>query len=191
MTLYITLTDGNFYTVEIPKPKEGRGISSIVSSTADGQYILTITYTDGTSEIVSFDAPPSWTTGSTKPSDDFGNNGDYFFDIDHDIIYIKQDGTWIVAVNFNTDSTTYTVTFNLNDTNAEPASFVIGTSTYPGIKRGETFYSLDLAVPVPYRSSYVFEGWSTSKTPGPTNGLFTDLTPILSDMTLYAVWSNA
>ena len=189
-TLIIVLSDGNEYTVEIPAPKEGRGIESIISSKQGNVYSLTINYTDGTSETIEFDAPPSWTTGSARPGDDFGYDGDYFFDINHDIIYIKQNGTWIVAVNFATDETTYTVTFDLNDTTAQPASFAIGTSTYPGIKRGETFYSLNYTVPVPARAGYTFGGWSTSRTPNPTNGLFTDLTPVLSNMILYAVWEQ-
>ena len=190
VTITVTLTDGSSYSVDIPAPLEGRGISYVVSSKLGNKYVLTIYYTDGTSEDIEFDAPPSWTTGSSRPSDTYGYDGDFFFDLSHDIIYIKQDGTWIVAVDFNTDSTTYTVTFDLNDTTAQPASFAIGTSTYTGIKRGETFYSLNYTVPVPARATYTFAGWSTSRTPNPTNGLFTDLTPVLSNMTLYAIWSN-
>ena len=190
VTITVTLTDGNSYSVDIPAPLEGRGISHVISGKQGNKYTITIYYTDGTSEEIAFDAPPSWTTGSSRPSDTFGYDGDFFFDLSHDIIYIKQNGTWVVAVDFNTDATTYNVSFDLNDTNAEPASFVIGNSSYTGINRGETFYSLNYTVPVPARTSYKFMGWSTSRTPNPTNGYFTDLTPIICNMTLYAHWEN-
>lgn len=193
-TLTIVLSDETEYSVEIPAPIEGRGISTIVSRKEGTRMYLTIYYSDGTSEEIDFDAPPSWTTGYSRPGNAEGFDGDYYFDIAHDIIYIKENGTWVIAVDFTTNETEYTVTFNLNDTNAEQAEFTQGRSVYTGIKRGETFYSTFGAnsVPVAYRNGYVFGGWTTvSVDPKATNGLFTDLTPVLSDMTLYAVWTNA
>lgn len=187
-TITITLDDESEYYVEIPAPKEGRGIESIISRKAGTIFYLTINYTDGTSDEVSFDVPPSWTTGYARPGNAEGYNGDYYFDIAHDIIYIKENGAWEVAVDFATNEQTYTVRFELNDTNAEPASLV-GQRSYV-INRGETFYSSDYQVPTATRNGYTFGGWSTSKTPNVTNGLFTDLTPVLSDMTLYAIWNE-
>ena len=133
-TLTIELTDESIYTVEIPAPKEGRGISSIISRKEGTTVILLINYTDNTFEEISFESTPSWTTGYTRPSDVDGYNGDYYFDISHDIIYIKEGGSWIVAVDFSTNQSTYTVTFDLNDTPDEMASFVgSGKTTYTGI----------------------------------------------------------
>ena len=188
-TLTITLDDESEYFVEIPAPKEGRGIASIVSRKEGTTFYLTINYTDNTSDEISFDVPPSWTTGYSKPGNSEGYNGDYYFDIAHDIIYIKENGVWNVAVDFATNAQEYNVTFDLNDTNAEPASLV-GQRSYI-INRGETFYSSNYTLPIALRSGYTFGGWSTSKTPNVTNGLFTDLTPVLSDMTLYAIWTIA
>ena len=176
--------------VRIPEGKQGRGIESIVSEKNGSIVNLTINYTDGGSDVVSFDAAPNWTTGYSKPGNAEGYDGDYYFDIAHDIIYIKQNGKWEEAVNFLTNETTYTVSFDLNDSIAEQASLV-GDGTY-SINRGETFLSTygPNSMPKATRVGYTFGGWSTSKKPDVTNGLFTDLTPVLSDMILYAVWSN-
>ena len=187
-TLSIVLSDESAYEVEIPAPKEGRGIESIVSRKEGTKVILTVNYNDGTSDEVSFDATPSWTTGNTKPGDGFGYDGDYYFDISHDVIYIKENGVWTVAVDFNTTSAEYTVMFELNDTTAEPASFVVGQRSYV-IQKGETFYSSNFDMPIPARNGYTFGGWYTSQTPNVTHGAFTNLTPVLSDMTLYAKWN--
>ena len=188
-SLTITLSDETAYEVQIPAPKEGRGIKAIVSRKEGTKVILVVTYTDDTTEEVSFDAAPSWTTGNAKPGDSFGYNGDYYFDISHDIIYIKENGVWTVAVDFNTNAAEYTVIFDLNDTTAEPANFAIGQRSYV-LNRGETFYSSNLDMPVPTRNGYTFNGWFTSATPNVTHGAFNNLTPVLSDMTLYASWSK-
>ena len=187
-TLTITLTDETTYNVEIPAPKEGRGITSIVSRKEGMLFYLTINYSDETSEEISFDAPPSWTTGYARPGDAEGYDGDYYFDIAHDIIYIKENGSWEIAVDFATNEQAYTVKFELNDSASEPAS-LFGQRSYV-INRGETFYSSNYTVPIAIRSGYTFGGWSTSKTPNITNGLFTDLTPVLGDMVLYAIWNQ-
>ena len=42
----------------------------------------------------------------------------------------------------------------------------------------------------PTREGYTFLGWYTTKTIGPTSGVLTDLTPILSDLELYAQWAK-
>ena len=179
----------NPVTVRIPEGKTGNGIEYISSEKIGSVIYLTVNYTDGTQDIIPIDSTPNWTTGYSKPSNTDGFDGDYFFDIAHDIIYIKENGIWNVAVDFATNSQEYNVTFDLNDTSAEPASLV-GNRSY-AISRGETFYSSNYSLPIAARVGYTFGGWSTSKTPNVTNGLFTDLTPVLSDMTLYAVWTIA
>lgn len=177
----------NPVTVRIPEGKTGNGIESITPIKEGSIINLTINYTDGTQEIIPIESTPNWTTGDSKPNNIDGYDGDYFFDIAHDIIYIKENGIWTIAVDFGTNAQEYTVTFKLNDTTAEPASLV-GYTSYT-INRGETFYSSDNTLPIATRVGYTFGGWSTSKTPNVTNGLFTDLTPVLSNMTLYAVWA--
>ena len=129
-TLTITLGDETTYEVEIPAPKQGRGIETVVARKEGNMVILTLNYNDGTSEEVSFESTPSWTTGNSKPGDGFGYDGDYYFDISHDIIYIKENGIWNVAVDFNTNAAQYSVIFELNDTTAEPAEFTVGQRSY-------------------------------------------------------------
>lgn len=173
--------------VKIPAGKQGRGIDYIMSEKIGQTVYLTINYTEGEPDYVSFDVAPNWTSGTNKPGDDYGFDGDYYFDIEHDVIYIKENGIWNTAVDFSTDDQKFNVTFNLNDTASEPAS-LFGNRSY-SIKRGETFYSSNYMIPVALRTGYTFGGWSTSKAPNVTNGLFTDLTPVLSSMTLYAIWT--
>ena len=187
-SLKIVLSDETYYEVEIPAPKEGRGIESIVTRKEGTTVYLVINYTDNTSEEISFESTPSWTTGNSKPGDSFGYNGDYYFDISHDIIYIKENGVWTVAVDFNTNAAEYSVIFELNDTTAEPAEYAVGQRSYV-IQKGETFYSSGLELPVPSRNGYTFGGWYTSTVPNVTHGAFNNLTPVLSDMTLYAKWN--
>ena len=187
-SLKIVLSDETYYEVEIPAPKEGRGIESIVTRKEGTTVYLVINYTDNTSEEISFESTPSWTTGNSKPGDNFGYNGDYYFDISHDIIYIKENGVWTVAVDFNTNAAEYSVIFELNDTTAEPAEYAVGQRSYV-IQKGETFYSSGLELPVPSRNGYTFGGWYTSTVPNVTHGAFNNLTPVLSDMTLYAKWN--
>ena len=188
-TLNILMSDQTTYDVEIPAPREGRGIQSIVTRKEGTSVYLVITYTDDTVDEISFESTPSWTTGNSKPGDSFGYNGDYYFDISHDIIYIKENGVWNVAVDFNTNAAEYSVIFDLNDTTAEPAEFAVGQRSYV-VRKGETFYSAGLDVPVPTRAGYTFNGWYTSTAPNVTHGVFNNLTPVLSDMTLYASWSK-
>ena len=45
-------------------------------------------------------------------------------------------------------------------------------------------------IPIPTRNGYDFVGWYTTKTITPTSGKFTDLTPVMADLTLYAIWEK-
>ena len=183
----IYLTDGSETEVTIPKGEKGTGIDHIESGTTDEEYYLTIYLTDGTSSTVYFDIPSQWHNVQEKPSPTDFDIGDYAFDTNHHKIYYKDEtGTWILVADFDTNDTKYTVSFDLN---AEDAVFVSGKASYE-IYSGQTFLSSNYVMPLAYRTDYTFGGWCTSKTPNPTNGYFTDLTPVLSDMTLYAVWNN-
>lgn len=184
----ITTTDSVETTVSIPAPNEGNGISSVVSGQTEDQYYLTIYYTEEgrNPDTVYFDIPvvSKWETVYEKPKDSEGKDGDFAFDIDKDVIYGKINGTWVVVVDFNTDDTIYTVTFDLN---ASDATRVGGDSQYQ-IPSGQTFYSTHKTLPLAVRPNYTFGGWSTSSNHNVTNGLFTDLTPVLCDTILFAVW---
>ena len=51
----------------------------------------------------------------------------------------------------------------------------------------------NVTLPIPVRPGYTFGGWyhraiPENGKPDATMGLFTDLTPVFSDLTLYAYW---
>ena len=183
----IVLTNGEETEVTIPQGPKGTGIDHIESGVKDNQYYLTIYLTDGTNSTVWFDIPSQWHNVQEKPSPSDFKIGDYAFDIIHHKIYYKDEtGTWVIVADFDTNDTKYTVYFDLN---ADDAKFATGKSEYD-IYSGQTFISSKYTVPIATRPNYTFGGWCTSKDPNPTNGYFTDLTPVLSTMTLYAVWNN-
>lgn len=184
--------------ISVPAGKKGdtgKGIDSIIASEdiEEGLYFLTITYTDGETSSLSFtrpQEPSAWHNGGEKPDDGFGKNGDYYFDIIHNDIYVKQNDRWSTVVDFDDDNQTYTVKFDLNDTeeNTPPATMA-QVKSYT-IKRGEYFASTGYPFPVPTRTGYEFLGWYDSRVVGPTTGKFTTLTPVFSDLTLYAIWEK-
>lgn len=192
ITITITLTNGQKYDIQTGnmKGETGRGIASVVGTISGNKYVLTINYTDGTSQVVKFDKPKDaaqWITGSSIPSSTLGKNGDFYFDTYHQIIYQKINNNWVEIVNFNDYQTTFTVKFNLNDNNDAVCEGLLPSYT---IQRGEYFASSGYTIPLPTRSGYTFNGWYTTPSPNVTNGAFTDLTPVFSDLILYANWIN-
>lgn len=194
--LTFVLDNGEEIVISVPAGKKGdagRGIDSIIASEdlEEGLYILTITYTDGEKSVQMFNRPqdPSaWHNGGEKPKNNFGKNGDYFFDIIHNDIYVKENGAWSLVIDFDAGEQTCTVTFDLNDSQDEPATMA-QVKSYE-VQKGEYFSSTGYPFPVPTRAGYVFMGWYDSKIVGPTTGKFTTLTPVLSDLTLYAIWDK-
>ena len=159
----------------------------MVSRTENDGYYVDVTYDDGNTDTLFFERPNQWLRGSDTPSDLEGVDGDFFFDTAHKIIYMKYRGSWRNIVSFYESKITYTVEFNLNDAvdaslNGEDLFF---------IDKGEYFYSYGYDVPVPTRDGYTFLGWYTVRTsnPDPTMGAFTDLTPVMANITLYAAWA--
>lgn len=207
--LTIWYTDDISYTeVSIPAPvkgETGRGIESMVATTLGDKYILTINYTDGTKDELNFDKPKdgidgkdgkdghTWLNGSRTPLDNEGNNGDYYFDILNKKIYFKRDGKWVLVISFDEQETLYTVSFNFNckgDESLQVPGFEAPFSYQ--FKRGSYFINDTInhfsTLPYPTRNGYIFNGWCTSTSKTATSGIFTDLTPIMSDLTLYALW---
>jgi uncharacterized repeat protein (TIGR02543 family) len=199
VTLTFHFTSSDDVKVTIPAPVKGDtgvGISAIVSNEDDTNYYIELIMTDGTVKDLAFTRPTNpnnWYQGSTAPAATLGKNGDYYFDTFHGQIYSKQNGAWTNIITFETSNSTveYNVSFNLNDTTAAPASMPAGASNVYTVKRG-TYFSADVngygSIPIPTRSGYTFKGWYTSKIITPTTGCFTELTPVFSDLTLYAYW---
>ncbi len=197
MTYYFHFSqDTPDVVVEIPAPKEGNGIKSIVSTEDDVNYILTINYTNGKTEELRFKKPTSpgkWISGSSIPSNDEGDDGDYFFDTYHKIIYAKEYGSWIQVVSFGNEQEVYRIKFDLNDTlDGGVSAKMPEGSRLSYIVRKNTYFDNNGYgdIPIPTRDGYIFKGWYRSKSPTATSSPFTDFTPILSDLELFAIWEK-
>lgn len=195
----ITFTDNTTTTYTISNGKDGKDgiyITDIIGTTTSTEYIVKFIFSDKTTKEITLEKPSTnkWISGSSFPKVDVGNDNDYYFDTYHKIIYTKRDGVWTLVISFNDSQETYKVIFNLNDkTDGGPeASMPAGFDLpYCYIQRNTYFKQNGYGnIPVPTREGYTFLGWYTTKTIGPTSGVLTDLTPILSDLELYAQWAK-
>ena len=109
-------------------------------------------------------------------------DGDFYLDIYGKKIY-KLATTWQMLVDFNKVNDTYTVTFVANDSEEAPADPYENKIT--NIEHGSY---LTGRIPTPTRTGYTFVGWATTAVVTPVTGYLTDLTPITSNLTLYAIW---
>ena len=184
--LKITMSDSSSYTVMVPAPETGNGIAMIEPTETEDEYVLIIHYTDGREETVSFDKPNRWHRVQGIPGQNEYNDGDFAFDVVGHVIYQKINGVWYEVANLNTDDSVinYSVSFQLN---GDGATLTRGDFAY-SVPNGKTMYSEHHTMPEASRPNYDFLGWSTVKEPTVVNGWFTDLTPVVCDMTLYAIW---
>lgn len=190
--IVLYFSDGNSRTIKISAPEKGdagRGIASMIAGETGDKYIIAINYTDGTSETLEFTRPAdpaTWLNGQGAPVNSLGKNGDFYFDTYGKNIYSKSNGRWILIHSFSDNDIEYEIRFNINDSVDYPASMSAEPAYF--IDRGSYFAASGYSIPIPTRAGYEFAGWYTTKNPGPTNGAFTDLTPVFSDLTLYAKW---
>ena len=191
LTLIITYTNGEQVTIPIPRPN---GISKVEASIdpLTGNTILLFTLTDGTLlNPVVIAHSTKWYQGKEAPSSSLGYDGDYYFNTDALIIYVKENGLWKIVINFkdSMEQETFTVSFSLNAGDDATASFNGYQSSYQ-IPAGKNFYYIKASVPTPTRSNYRFGGWYTDAIYNINLGNFTNLTNVYDDMTLYAYWIN-
>lgn len=193
-TVTISYTDASMKdtVLTIPAPKEGKegvGVRYILSDETETEYILTFYLSDGTSQSVSFSKPtqPStWLSGFSAPDESMGNDGDFYLNKADLTIYQKLNGTWMIIAQLSSSQETHTVRFDANGGTFSSDTF----STVFQVTHGETFYGNPKYIfPTVTYEGYTFLGWYTSvNQKNPTVGKFTDLTPVYSDMTLYAWW---
>ena len=193
----------------IPAGKEGTGIKKVESNVEGELYFLDVWFTGDDLEQPAptrlyFPRPKDpnqWYKGNAKPSDTFGNIGDFFYDDTNKVIYHKEEidgkAKWILSVSFKVTNTIYNVTFNFNVTdNSVVWPDDVSISSSRPIKAGTYFWDVENgneSIPIPVRPGYTFGGWyrraiPEGSKPYPTEGAFTDLTPVFSDLTLYAYW---
>ena len=199
VTMDIVMDDGRPpIHVFIPPPAEGRGIEGMIAGESENgsNYCISVTYSDGTTTTLEFDRPSYWFNGTTKPdsnNDIEGSKvGDYFFDTLHDKIYTKKEHGWVEIVGFNVEK--YKIKFDVNDDG--DAWMPVNVNTFD-IDRGSYFSENGYGdIPIPTRPGYTFKGWYkqkidlTTATIPATVSPFTDLTPVFSDLTLYAIWEK-
>ena len=194
VTLTFFMSEGDDIVVEIPAPQQGvdgRGIKDIVTVPSVDSYIMTITFTDDTEQVLNFARPNRWYSEMSEPTKADGIDGDLWYDLAHQTIYLKQNGKWISTMDFsNVIGEGYSVSFNLNDSNDAPASLPKGSLFNYTINKGTYFASSGYQIPVPTRDGYTFVGWYTQKIITPVNGSFTDLTIVQSNLELYAIWEK-
>lgn len=194
-TLTISYTDADYEdtVVTIPAPEKGEtgdGISYILSTETEDEYVLTFYFTDGRNQSVAFSKPkqPStWLSGFSAPTSAQGSDGDFYLNKSDLTIYQKMNGTWMLIARLSDSRQTHTVRFDANGGTFASNTF----STIFEVTHGETFYGNPKYIfPVVSYEERTFLGWYTSVNQNdPTAGKFTDLTPVYSDMILYAWWA--
>ena len=196
-TITISYTDENkdptVITIPYIKGNDGKGIESIVSYTdpVENKYYIYITYTDGEEETLTFDAPNRgtlWYSGDGEPNPRVNPelynalSGDFYFDLTNLAIYRYDGLNWTFIGSVGSTTEYVSVTFNA----AKNGGAVIGSTLTATVEKGSTMEAED--IPLAYKEGERFIGWYTSSQ-GPSNpnaGHFTSLTPVFSDMTVYA-----
>ena len=193
VTISYTDTSLSDTKITINKGDKGNSIAYIISDETDTEYILKFYFSENLEdpEEVRFSKPtqPStWLSGISDPIDEEGRNGDFYINKSNLKIYQKDNGSWMLIAQLSESKETHTVTFDANGGTFSSDTF----STVFEINHGETFYGNDKCIfPRVTNGTKTFLGWYTSINKNdPTVGKFTDLTPVYSDMTLYAWWSE-
>ena len=194
VNLLFEFDDGEKIDILIPAPRDGNGIESMVASENGEFYTITVNYTNQESQTLEFRRPAdpnTWTADARIPEPSEGKVGDYFFDTAHAVIYLKSENGWDFVVSLKAQEAALTVKFNLND---EGDAKMPGAKPSYQIKYNSYFATNGYGdIPIPSREGYTFAGWYTkpykeySDIPA-TMSPFTDLTPVLSDLVLYAIW---
>lgn len=192
--LVITFTDETMTPVEFDV-ENGKGIDSAYvddEKQTSNTYVITITYSDGSTEDIEFDRPQTtkWHYGTTNPSDVTAPNsidGDFYLNVTTGWVFIKVSGSWKSMFCMKADQTKEdeycTIYFNPNgghwaggeDTSSAFMSMVVG-NTMPLS-----------SIPVPEYENHIFKGWYTNPN-NPNSGQFTDLTIVTGNLTLLAKW---
>ncbi len=192
--IVISFTDEGLEPVELDLTN-GLGIASVTvdnSKQTTTEYCLTVTYSDGTSEDLTFPKPHAtqWMYGASTPNDIVAPNaidGDYYVNISTGWVYVKNNGSWTPLFCMKAETTTTDVPCSIMfDPNG--GHWAGTTSTNAIISTGYVGKTMALSnIQIPEYDGYVFKGWFTDPT-NPNSGQFTDLTIIPGNLTLLAKW---
>ncbi len=193
-TITITFTDDSIETKTFTI-RDGVSIESVEYSpeySDDKNYALIITFSDESVSLITLPRPTTnkWLSGVTDPKNTDGNDGDYYLNEYNGNVFVKRNGTWnyLFSMKGTGSSETkeyYNVIFELRD-DEYTESLTPGSRLMISVEEGET---VPLAqIPVPTKNGYTFNGWYAGEEVNPNVGHFTNLTPVTSDLTLYATW---
>ncbi len=195
----ITFTDDRdpvtLYIPDGEKGEQGNSVRTITQTLSSDGTKYIVTFLDDFGDVISSIELPranSWLSGTTTPNDENGNDGDFYFETTHYYVYQKVGGKWNKVAELGAakeNEKTHQVTFDVNDSGSGNAHIVRGQKIY-NITEGMNFYSSGFDLPWACLDGYTFSGWITSKIYDVTLGLFTNLTEVYKDMTLYAYWTK-
>ncbi|MDO5330909.1 MAG: hypothetical protein Q4F15_05795 [Bacillota bacterium] len=168
-------------------------------------YVITITYSNGSTSTLRLEAPTSttWSYGSTDPNadDNPGTTGDYYVNTTSGQVWVmNSNGEWTFAFSFTSSTTTTNVRFNVNKTTYN--EYFVDTVDNQEVASEDTSrtYTLNAgslmatsSFPTVKRDGYTFAGWYTHRT-DVNAGQFTSLTPVptlttTSYFDLYPRWT--
>ena len=196
----VTLDDGTKKEFTVSNGRDGVSVSNITydESKSDAtHYVLTITYTDGYTEDITLDRPRStrWFTGTTTPDNDPAASsqaveGDFFLRLINGYVYQKtSDGSWTFLFGMKADGTTtgtevyHTVFFDPGLGKISGNSGILMAT----VLEGKTMPLSN--IPTPTYEGHSFMGWYTDLN-NINAGQFTDMTPVFSDLKLYAKYGS-
>ncbi len=198
-----TLTEGDVWEDIEGVIKPPVGIADVEGKEENGKYVIYVYYTDGREpEKIPFNKPEdpnTWSTYETVPGNLSGKVGDFCYVENENAIYAKvSEGEgefrreyWKPMMTFADKTTRYNVYFYKNDGSEGANDMPMKTEN---IQNGYYFASVGKLVSVPRRDGYKFMGWYTSSDYDyvmenkVVMSSFTDLTPVNSDLKLYAIW---
>lgn len=196
VVIEIVLTNGTKKEIIIPKGEKGepgKGIASIVAEENNTEYILHVTYDDEeeTTETFIFQKPQStaWYSGAGAPNMITGaKNGDYYFDTANFRFYryVSTQMKWELVADLGITGEACTVTFNA----VENGGSIISGNSIIECTKGD-YISLG-SIPIAYKEGYTFVGWYTdpNANTNPNAEKFTDLTPVMTNLVLYACFEE-
>lgn len=194
--VFIYYTDGEVVgPLTIKNGKDGAKLVSIDGIESDDKYVFSLLFDDGSVFEVPFTKPKSneWLNGTGRPSNSLGDNGDFYFDTSNGYIYRKTSDYWqfIFSMSESSEQEIYEVTFNLNGgqwryVDSENPSQAKENITI-NVNEGD-YINLNSNQFQVIKDGYEFKGWWTDSILTPNSGHFTNLTPVFSDLVLYAQW---